>query len=364
MAESSANPPSQMSFFPSPSLETVFALNALLHPQKRPHLKAWAEGLEGRLTAAEDRRALTLLRRLPETLNLTDLAVKHRTFADPAALTLRVRTMRPDAFASLLLYEQVTPAEVSGLRSSPDGAKRMLQQFPWLLGGDGAAVTLVLQQPAALQAAFAHLLERVWKAGLEPDLPRLRGLWTATLDQARAEAAGKDPAAFARTVYSSKFGTRFGKDHVFPQFCFVPTYFLSPVRAAMTEYDIAVITLDCRLGPWAMAKAKARISEGLKALAEENRLEILRLLTLEPGFGSWVAGRLKLNPATVTHHLALLRKAGLVVEEAGPPGATKYYRTDRQAVQRLLQEISNYLDSNPTHEGVKGNGTSDSPGGA
>ena len=213
-------------------------------------------------------------------------------------------------------------------------------------GGAGRppALALILHDTAALQAAYTALLPRVWELGVAPMLPRLERLWAAALAQAQAEAAGVDPPEFARRVFTRPFGRRFGPGHVFRHYVFAPSYFVSPLRVALFDPELAVLTLDARLGPWAMEQARARLLDGLRAVAEENRLEMLRLLMKDPGHGAWIARRLKLKPATVTHHLALLRRAGLVTETEGPPGAVRYHRTDRAAVQGLIRLLTDYLD--------------------
>lgn len=344
MAETNETPGTAAYFLTAPALETVFALNALIYPQRRPFAAGWAAEVESVLTAREQ-AWLADLRRLPQRFHVGDLAVHHRCFQDPLELASLLSAMAPDDFAVMLLDNTVKPAQLPDLRSRPDGATELRRQHPWLWGGDDAVIDFLLHHAANIQAAYVGLLPRVWEAGVKPMLPRLEPLWQRTLEQAQAEAEGKHPKAFAQSVFA-KFGTRFGPDYVFPQYLFVPTYFFSPMRGAFTEPDIALLTLDCRLGPWAVQAARSRLMEGLKAITEENRLEILRLLATEKGFGGWVAGRLKLNPATVTHHMTLLRKAGLLAEEEGPPGAAKYYRTDKDALRRLIKLLQDYMDSN------------------
>jgi DNA-binding transcriptional ArsR family regulator len=345
MAETNEPQATAAYFLTSPALETVFALNALVHPQKRPFAAAWAAQVEAALTETEQ-AWLGALRRLPDAASLGDLAVRERCLQSPLDLAAMVAAMPPDDFARFMLAGSLKPADLAQLRARPDGAAELRRRHPWLWGGDEAVLDFLLRRPAEVQQAYTGLLPRVWALGVQPMLPRLESLWAKTLEQAQAEAERKDPKAFAITVFSKPFGTRFGLEYVFPQYLFVPSYFCSPTRLAFTEPDIALLTLDCRLGPWAMAAARGRILEGLKAVTEENRLEILRLLMAEKGFGGWVAGRLKLNPATVTHHMTLLRKAGLLVEEEGPPGAAKYYRTDKEAVRKLIRLLQEYLDSN------------------
>jgi DNA-binding transcriptional ArsR family regulator len=50
----------------------------------------------------------------------------------------------------------------------------------------------------------------------------------------------------------------------------------------------------------------------LKALGEENRLRILRILFDEPMGVNAVAGRLKMSQYNVSKHLRIMREAGLL----------------------------------------------------
>ena len=343
MAESSRPGPPAAHFQPAPALELAFALAALLHPAQRPFAVPWAAAVAAGLTPPEQAH-LERLRRLPEALWLADFALYQRCLADGPGLAPRLAALDADAFAAAMVGDEVPLAEVAALRRDPQGPRRLARERPWLWGGREGALALILHDTAALQAAYTALLPRVWELGVAPMLPRLERLWAAALAQAQAEAAGVDPPEFARRVFTRPFGRRFGPGHVFRHYVFAPSYFVSPLRVALFDPELAVLTLDARLGPWAMEQARARLLDGLRAVAEENRLEMLRLLMKDPGHGAWIARRLKLKPATVTHHLALLRRAGLVTETEGPPGAVRYHRTDRAAVQGLIRLLTDYLD--------------------
>lgn len=353
MPEISGDLQPQIHFLPSPALETVFALEALVHPARRCFAASWAAQVEALLSQGE-RTWLALLRHLPEVYIAADLTIPHRCFQDPSRLAEILAAMSPAEFINLTLGGRFSADQIAAWREAPDGAQRLRKEHPWLWGGDEGVLDLILRQPDALRDAVAGLLPRVWELGVQPMLPRLEPLWEKTIAQAREEAAGKDPKTFAFSVFGKPFARRYGPDHVFEQYLFAPSYFFSPMKVALFEPDMALVTLDCRLGTWAMQAARNQVVEGLRAVAEENRLQILRLLSMDKGFGGWVAGRLKLNPATVTHHITLLRKAGLLREDEGPPGAAKYYRTDREALRRLIRLLEDYLDGNlePDWEGA------------
>lgn len=353
MPEISDGAGAKVHFMTANALETLFALNALAHPERRPFLSAWAADVQARLTAGE-RDWLAELGKLPELFQVGDILIRRLCFHDVREMTAIVAELAPDELAAIMLDDVVTGTRVAELRSQPDGATTLRAQYPWLWNGDEAVLATIIGEPERLRDAVAGLLPRVYELGVEPMLPRLTPLWERTIAEASREAERKDPKAFAFSVFGKPFARRYGPDHVFPQYIFVPTFFFSPMRAAFFVPELAVVTMDCRLGPWTYMKVRDGLAEGLRAIAEPSRLEILRVLTMDKAFGGWVAGRLKLNPATVTHHMAILRKAGFLTETDGPPGAAKYYRTDREAIQRLIKLLQDYLDSSiePDWEGA------------
>jgi ArsR family transcriptional regulator len=95
---------------------------------------------------------------------------------------------------------------------------------------------------------------------------------------------------------------------------------------------------------------KASFDAAFKALASDQRREILRILgdaTPEPGKTCCAADevcacklsdRLGLAASTISHHMAILRDAGLVT--ARKDGAWVYYSVRRDALRDVMAEIS------------------------
>lgn len=70
-----------------------------------------------------------------------------------------------------------------------------------------------------------------------------------------------------------------------------------------------------------------------KALGDESRLKIAGLLAHREYSVEELAASLALRPPTVSHHLGVLRRIGLV--HVRPEGTTHYYRLDLDALRRL-----------------------------
>ncbi len=93
------------------------------------------------------------------------------------------------------------------------------------------------------------------------------------------------------------------------------------------------------------------LSDAFKALSDPTRLKILNLLKSrgrsccdlisrsEPGLCACdIESAVKLSQAAISHHMSLLRRAGLV--EAEKRGRWMYYRRNEAAIARLADEIA------------------------
>jgi len=96
---------------------------------------------------------------------------------------------------------------------------------------------------------------------------------------------------------------------------------------------------------------ESRVAEAFKALADPTRVKILSLLKAkgrsccelitrgEPGLCACdIEEAVGLSQAAVSHHMGLLRRAGLV--EAEKRGRWVYYRRNEAAIGRLADVIA------------------------
>lgn len=71
--------------------------------------------------------------------------------------------------------------------------------------------------------------------------------------------------------------------------------------------------------------------KALKILANEERIEILKLLAAQPMYPKRIAEKLGMHEQRVYYHLRLLKKAGLVKEIFEENKLLKFYSTEKQA---------------------------------
>jgi DNA-binding transcriptional ArsR family regulator len=80
----------------------------------------------------------------------------------------------------------------------------------------------------------------------------------------------------------------------------------------------------------------------IRALADPTRREILRMLRERDLAAGEIAARFDMTAPTVSHHLSVLKEAGLVQAERN--GRSVVYSIDTTVIQEFLGEIVRFFD--------------------
>lgn len=83
------------------------------------------------------------------------------------------------------------------------------------------------------------------------------------------------------------------------------------------------------------------IDDTLRALADPTRREILRSLREADLSAGEIAGRFAMTAPSISHHLNVLKEAGLV--EAVRNGRHIIYSLNSTVFQEILQELMDYM---------------------
>jgi DNA-binding transcriptional ArsR family regulator len=159
-----------------------------------------------------------------------------------------------------------------------------------------------------------------------------------------ARAADRATLAPVDLVEKTTGGIRWLSERATRRVILAPSYFARPYNYLLAAddwrlfgYPIADAALDAS-DPLAPPQAVVRLH---RALGDETRLRILKLLSTRDWYLSEIAQQLELSKPTIKHHLALLRSAGLVTltEE----GALSYYSLRRPRLDDASTELRRFL---------------------
>ena len=76
----------------------------------------------------------------------------------------------------------------------------------------------------------------------------------------------------------------------------------------------------------------------LKALSEDNRLEIVKLLSKKSLCVCEIEAKLKISQNLVSHHLSVLKKAGLI--DDCRCGKNNYYSLNKKSFNKILKLLT------------------------
>lgn len=93
------------------------------------------------------------------------------------------------------------------------------------------------------------------------------------------------------------------------------------------------------------AQTLVEIAALLKALSDQNRLKILDVLMQGVSCNCELNDQLGLPPNLLSHHLRVLREAGLVTSRRDAiDGRWIYYEVDPEAISRWQKWLADFLD--------------------
>jgi DNA-binding transcriptional ArsR family regulator len=123
-----------------------------------------------------------------------------------------------------------------------------------------------------------------------------------------------------------------------------PSYLVRPYNFTFSGPDWRLFiypVADSALEPHDPLAPPAGVLRLHRALGDDTRLRILRLLRDRDWYLTEIAERLELSKPTIKHHLAQLRAAGLVtlIEEGG----LSYYSLRRDRLEDASADLIRYL---------------------
>jgi DNA-binding transcriptional ArsR family regulator len=155
------------------------------------------------------------------------------------------------------------------------------------------------------------------------------------------DEAERDPIGFVERATN---GIRLTPERQTRRVVLAASYFGRPYNSLTRIGDTQIICYpiaDAAVGPESRTLPPATTVRLYRALGDETRLRILRLLVDQDRYLTELANELELSKPTVSHHLAQLRSAGLVT--VTEEGNLTFYSLRRDRVSEAGPELSAFL---------------------
>jgi DNA-binding transcriptional ArsR family regulator len=270
------------------------------------------------------------------------LLVDRPDVTDAAGYVQLLRETSGEAFANIVLADNLRDPEldtdvVAALAGDGAAAQRVAPCWPehkrgWLSG--------LFENPLSMIGLVADRME-AWL----PRYQEIEARVQTILERDVALRAG-DRATLAapELVERTTNGVRFLSEPGVRRLVLAPSYLVRPYNFTFTGADWRIFVYpvaDAALEPHDPLAPPVGVLRLHRALGDDTRLRILRLLRDRDWYLTEIAERLELSKPTIKHHLALLRAAGLVTltEEGG----LSYYSLRRERLDDASSELKRYL---------------------
>lgn len=198
----------------------------------------------------------------------------------------------------------------------------------------------LLDDPTGTHQRLVRVL-RAWAVPFATIEPRIRAIQER---DAALRAVDRGAYAGSELIERTTGGIRWLPEVGIRRVILAPSYFSRPFNYLLAGegwrffgYPVSddALEVEDRLAP---PPAMIRLH---RALGDETRLRILKLLAGQDLYLTEIAQQLELSKPTIKHHLALLRSAGLVtVIEAG---SVIYYNLRRDRLEAASGELGSFL---------------------
>jgi DNA-binding transcriptional ArsR family regulator len=324
----------QVIYLSSPVIETLALFSSLIQV-KNDFLSEERETLE---EAYKNNFAVMHLKKLPDysVYNLFNLLIPIPHFSSVELFVQSLKRMAPGKFLYYFWGEDVPLETVNKLWEKPEMIWELERNYYWQTDEVRALYQQWLPQLQRFIDDLAELLlnisnstvfQAMWqerKPLMEASIQKLQQLSMPSL-------------SLAQYV----MGKTFKRTSLYKMYYFIPSYCMTPARIRIFNESVCMVIYGCANALSDERESSEELAVRLKALADPNRLLILRLLSIKKEYGAKLAEYIGLTTATISHHLDILKKAGLVKEEK--IGTIKYFVVDKEQVTEMMQSLQHLI---------------------
>ncbi len=270
------------------------------------------------------------------------LVVDRPDVTDAAGLVELLRKTSGATFAQAVLADSLRDperqADVAGaLDGDREAADRVLACWPEQKHG---SMGRLLDDADGLTAEVSAVME-AWLPLYQEIEPRIRTIIERDVALRAGARATLGPADL---IENTTNGIRWLSEPGVRRVVLAPSYLVRPYNFTFAGGDWRMFVYpvaDQALEPHDPLAPPAGLLRLHRALGDDTRLRILRLLRDRDWYLTEIAERLELSKPTIKHHLAHLRAAGLVTltEEGG----LSYYSLRRERLGDASSELQRYL---------------------
>jgi DNA-binding transcriptional ArsR family regulator len=328
--------------------ETVISIRTLLKPSRRQ--ETWAKRASAALAPDLLAELTYLYQNFSDGGLYLELPVDYADHDDVPGFFEHVRNLSDVDFLFYVVGRVIGRDELSRLELSGDVIRAALagrsEHYEWY----GRDLDPILADVPAFRDRLVDAWEAYWTSFFQHEIAELEPVWEAGLQEKRNILEREGGRVLVEKVTGrSELPPELPPGTPITSVTFTPVCLLPSRVYRFFGYGNVTILFDPQFTEErkiAIEQAKDEAMATLKALNDETRLEILRLIVQHHKghpHGKILAEKVGFSPSAVSRHLALLKDGNLIAEE--PQKNLIAYRFQKETLFSLVDKLLDYLYS-------------------
>jgi DNA-binding transcriptional ArsR family regulator len=283
--------------------------------------------------------ALKLVAALPyHGIELVELVLDSRAFTDIDSFIYKFQNYKDEYFVYYLSGGSLELDQIRSTMRNKENFEDFIMGLPWLVRDNTAVFSHILYRTEDFKHQLIELFQELNHEPFGELIDSLQGEYAEAVQRLQSGLTAK-PAA---EVVSAILNRKIDEDAGVREYIFVPSYFVSPHYILISNQYARLAIFDMRAGSHSNRENEGqKLASSLNVISDKTRLELLRLIILQPAYGKLLAARLNLTTATISHHIEQLKKYSLVTESRNKN--TKYFSANIEEIDKLLDGLKDYL---------------------
>lgn len=323
--------------FYSPVIELVCAIHLLTDPAHHQYEIKWAEEMISMLSE-EELESLESIRYYPAGgIEFLNYVLVSKELLNIESFIDHINASDLTDFFYYLLNESIEKERIKKAFTNKSERYKIQEKIKWIV--DENTLMYFFDSPLEIKNKAINILTAVSQKGF---LDRLKqGI--DKLEEGISyvnQFIGKDTIEAALEKITGKSKKVFNG---YKEYYIIPSYFVSPRLIRIYSEDKLYVVFDCRVTRDKKEALRDDLSNLLKVIDDKSRMEILRILVNNKSYGKALSDIIGISTPTVSHHLEVLKQAGLVKEEK--IRNIKYFYADKDRLKKIIDDINKFFFS-------------------
>ncbi len=321
--------------FNSPVIELVCAIHLMTDIANHQYEQKWGEEMLS-VFSEQDMKSLEAIKLFPASgVELLNFVLYSRELDSIENFIQYIENTDIVNFYFYILNEEVDKASIVKAFKDKKERYRIQEALKWIIAeGD---LALFFEEPELIKSRTVNIFRVLYKNNFNEKLRKSKQKMEAGIDYINS-FIGKDAIESVIEKISGRPKSFFSG---YKEYYIIPSYFVSPKFIRVFSGEKLYIIFDCRVTRDKREALCEGLSTTLKVIDDKSRMEILRILINNKSYGKAISDMVGISTPTVSHHLDVLKQAGLVKEEK--IRNIKYFYADREKLRAVIEDINKFF---------------------